>query len=162
MRSFGQLLLYFFVNFQIFLQIRYFFQKLLILKDQLFWLFGLELKLASQLMVLENSQSSSCIQLFFFERKQVRPHILYFGKHLVSKAIYCLHLFSLLICNFTNFVLFLLLHSFLKNCIFVTHLVTLTHVNVILFELKLQLRHFVLSDSSIIIKLSIFGGLLLL
>ena len=129
----------------------YFFDKLLVLKDQLFWLFWLKLKLTSQLMILKNSKASRSIKLLLFEWKQIWPHILNFCKHFISQAIDCCDLFPLFVSKLPSLIFFLYFHSFLKIFILKVHLITFTHINVVFFELMFKFCDLILSYSSIII-----------
>lgn len=161
MRSLSKLFFDFPMNIKILLKMAHLFDQLFIFKHQFLWLFWLEFQLASQLMVLQNCQTCRSVKLFFFQRKQVRSHILYFCQHFISQSINSLNFFSLLVSNLFDPFLLFSLDIFLQIWVLVVHFISFAHVDIVFFKLQLQLNNFILCNSSVLLKLSISHSLLL-
>ena len=79
MGSLGQFLLNLFVNLKVFLEVGHFFSQVLVLKNQLLGLFGLELQLWGKLVILQHGQSRGGLELLLFEREEIGAHVTDFG-----------------------------------------------------------------------------------
>ena len=159
MRSLGQLLFDLLVNLEVLLHMPDLLLHLLVLEDQFLGLLRLELKLASQLMILEHSQLYSRVQLLFFEGQQVGPDLGDLGEHLVPQPVYGLHLLPLFVGKFPRLIFLVDLEGVLQVLVLMVHLVALVHVDVVVLELHLQLIDLALSDPPEVIQLPVLHRL---
>lgn len=67
MWAFGQLILYLFVNLEVFLEIGCLLEQIIIFENEFFGLFRLELQLWGELMILQHGQARCGRQLLLFQ-----------------------------------------------------------------------------------------------
>ena len=109
MGSLGQFLLNLFVNLKVFLEVGNFFGQVLVLKNQLLGLFGLELQLWGKLVILQHGQSCGGLELLLFEREEICAHVTDFGEHLISELVSGLDFLALFVSDFSDLGLLLLI-----------------------------------------------------
>lgn len=160
MRPLRQLLLNLTMDVQILLQVAYLLDELLVFEDQFLTLFGLELQLTGELMVLKDCQPRRGVELLLLQGQQIRTHIFDLGQHLIPEPINRLNFLPLLIGHLLDSFFFLRLDCPLERAVLMIHLLSLTHVDVVLLQLLLKFSDLILCNSAIFLKLSVLHGLL--